>query len=200
MTGDALDILNDWIAGVDPECADRLEKVASEQATSYSVEDVALAASLAKVAYEVAGMDHNEDYDAFCALVRKPGLTAGHRKIASVVFSSLGRVMRAPMDKEAFLSGPKVLNALKAVVGASSALTPDMLKIIVGAGGLTGALGGAAVYGAQRGVTNQDAKLREEEVRRDTYNSLAKEIDDELKRRQLSNTPNNQAAVADYLT
>lgn len=195
---DELEALNFYLAGVDPGLGGRIDKVAGEQAASYTPRQVALAASLAKTAFEEAGINDNLAYDAFCSIVRNPSDSPGHRKIASVVFTCMGRVMRK--EAVAFPGIAKAINLGKATVTGATSLTPDVAKVLIGAGGLTGALGGSAVFAAQKGLSRQDAKLREEEERRDTYNRLAREVQEELKRRNLDPTPANQAAVVDYLT
>jgi hypothetical protein len=57
-----------------------------------------------------------------------------------------------------------------------------------------------SLWASNRGLTGEDAKLRQLEAQRDTYGRLANEVSEELKRRNLEPTPANVAAAVDYLT
>lgn len=188
--------------GLDPEIVKTAAALGEEQRQMYGRSDCRLAFSLAKTAYEVSGQTSN-NYLAFAALLREDSpVTDAHRKLASAVFTAMGRIAiedkKSELEKEAFIR--PWLETGKRIFQAGATAVPGAAKLLIGGGLLTGGLVGGTAFAAQRSIEGQDAKLRGLERQRDIYLRLATEVDEELARRGLAKTPENVAAAVDYLT
>jgi hypothetical protein len=182
-----------------------LEKSAALQARAqalretYSEADIRLAGALMKTATELGGDTTSEVHQLFAGLCRHAEPTPGKRKLASIVYTCLGRV-RIRQEKQAFNPLPKILAVARAVGGGAAAVTPDLARLIALGGAATGGVASAGLWAANRGITQEDQKLRELEIQRDTYHQLNAEVKSELSRRRMKPTPTNTAAAVDYLT
>ena len=118
--------------------------------------------------------------------------------VATAIHAAMGRHLRqeAGIDKQAYA----FWEGIKRLVPTGASTLIDGLKIIGAAGLGAGAIGGAGVFGTQRLLEGDDAETLKLERRRAAMKRLTAEIDRELKVRKLAPTPENQAAVVDYLT
>lgn len=158
------------------------------------------ASVLMKTAFEVAGQIEDPAFGLFARLADNPQVNAGTLKLASIVYTTYARVT-AEQERLEKVAGPvaKLWTGMK-TLGAGAAGLPSFLNT-VGLVGITGgALAGGGLWAANRSITNEDQKLREAEIQRDTYRKLTAEVQNELRRRHLAPTPSNTAAVVDYLT
>lgn len=176
-----------------------LQACAKTLQETYTEADIRLAGALMKTAAEQAGDTESEEYHLFGGLCSRATPTPGQRKLASIVYTCLGRV-KLRQEKQAFNPLPKIIPALRAVISGTAAATPDIARMIVLGGAATGGITGAGLWAGQRGITQEDQKLRELEIQRDTYHQLHSEVKAELSRRRMKPTPTNTAAAVDYLT
>lgn len=158
------------------------------------------AAVLMKTAYECSGAIEDPAFGVFARLAETPRVDEGTLKLASIVYAAYHRVTstQEALEKSA---GPiaKLWTGLKAL-GAGAAGLPSFLNTVGLVGVTGGALAGGGLWAANRSINAEDQKTREAEIQRDTYRRLTAEVQNELKRRHLSPTPGNTAAVVDYLT
>lgn len=180
--------------GIDPSRRERLVKLADEQRRNYTSADIRLAAALAKTAFECSDEPGSIPHRLFAQLLKTPTPTPGNRKIASIVFLSMGRVIR---QKRASVRAAALARNL---LGFATSAVPEVVKGVGMVGLAAGGLGGGALWAAQRGLTHEDQQLREQEIQRDTYSRLSAEVKAELERRKMVATPANRAAAVDYLT
>lgn len=185
--------------GVRPEKIAALKAHAQYQRDHYTEEDIRLAGALMKTACDLAGDDFSDTYKIFNGLLHHPVPATGHRKLASIVYMCLGRI-RLRQEKVAFNPLSILSSAGKALVGGASTVSSDVARLIALLGATTGGVGAAGLWAAKRGITQEDDKLREMEIQRDTYHQLNAEVKAELKRRRMAPTPTNTAAAVDYLT
>jgi hypothetical protein len=162
-----------------------LEKVG--HADMLTVSDIRSAARIALRSLTEAGAAP-EEKAAFASMFAEPSLEEPHRKLASVFFRALGKFLSRDMEKRA-----NPVSWLPSAVSESA-----RLMALVGLAG--GSLLGGGAWVARRGLSNEDEATRRLEIQRDTYQRLAADIRAEMARRKLKSTPENVAAVADYLT
>lgn len=189
-------------AGVEPAQRDILVKLADTQRDNYSSAEIRLAAALAKTASEIAGESGGTVHRLYSALLRDPAASDGHRKLASVVFASLGAVSRRQEEVRLKQANP-LLTAAKSVrglLGGLGAVTPEVMGGLAMIGLAGGGVAGGSTWALNRALTGEDEKLRQLELQRDTYGQLSAEVKAELARRKLDPSPANQAAAVDYLT
>jgi hypothetical protein len=183
---------------IDPEKVAMLKAHAAYQREHYSVADIRLAAALMKTAAEVSEDVHSDTYHTYCGLLKQATPTPGKRQLASIVYTCLGRVV-LEQEKQANPL-PKIVSGIRAIGGVASALIPDVFRLIALGGVGVGGIAGAGTWALNRGVTQEDEKLRQLEIQRDTYHRLNSEVKAELQRRNMEPTPGNTAAAVDYLT
>jgi len=181
-----------------PEKVAALKAHAEFQRDNYSEADIRLAAALMKTAAEISGDTHSDAYRIYCGMLKQASPTDGKRQLASVVYTCLGRVTLA-QEKQANPL-PKIVGAGRAVGGLLTAYMPDALRMIALGGVGVGGMSGAGLWALNRGVSQEDEKLRQMEIQRDTYHRLNAEVKAELQRRNMEPTPTNTAAAVDYLT
>lgn len=162
------------------------------QGTTY----VKVAAALVKTAFEVSGKTDEPGYRIYSGLLAQPDITPGKLKLAQIGLQCFGKAEK--QATAAWVS--KTLGAAKDTLGATTAAIPEAASVLALASGAFGSALGGGAWAIQRALTKDEKKLRELEIQRDTYNRLATEVRDELRRRKLAPTPANQAAVIDYLT
>jgi hypothetical protein len=184
--------------GMKPEMLGAVKAHARYQHDHYTEADIRLAGALMKTACDIAGDAHSDIFKIYNGLLHHPLTTPGHRKLASVVYMCLGRV-KLRQEKEANVLS-RLATGAKAVISGTTGLGPELLKTIAAGGAITGGATAAGLWAANRGITQEDDKLRELEIQRDTYNQLNAEVKAELARRKMAPTPENQAAAVDYLT
>jgi hypothetical protein len=180
---------------LDPGEGRTMCKIAEARREHMGSAEIRLASTIAKTAFQVVDPDSFE-FQMFRGLEAVPDETPYNRKVACAVFRCLGRLkIMDRIQKQASLFA-----ALRGVGGAAIPLMGETGKLLA----LSGALGGASAaglgWGINRGLTNEEKKLRELEIQRDTYGRLAAEVRDELQRRKLTPTPENVAATVKYLT
>lgn len=179
------------------QVVDSIRTFRERQGTSYIVK----AAAIAKTAFEVTGETNNHTYLLYSGLLRYPKATPYNLKLAAVVMTSLGRVTRnekKALDLSWALNKGLAMGKNFFGLGGSVVNEGANLLGLMGAG--VGAVGGGGLWAINRGITGEDQKLREMELQRDTYHQLTSEVQAELKRRKMAPTPENTAAVVDYLT
>jgi hypothetical protein len=184
--------------GIKPEKLAALLYHAQYQRDRQTEADIRLAGALMKTACDIAGDSHSDIFKIYNGLLHYPQLTPGHRKLASIVYMCLGRIKLRPEKVANPLA--RLAAGAKAVIGGATGLGPELLKTIAAGGAITGGATAAGLWAANRGITQEDDKLRELEIQRDTYNQLNAEVKAELARRKMAPTPENQAAAVDYLT
>lgn len=186
-----------------PEKISMVEAHAAYQRDNYSEADIRLAAALLKTAAEVSEDVHSDTYKISCGMLKNASPTAGKRQLASVIYTCLGRVKLA-QEKQTHEKQagplPKLLGGLRALGSGAYTLTPGIARLIVAAGVGAGGVAGAGTWALNRGVTQEDEKLRQLEIQRDTYHRLNAEVKAELQRRNMEPNPTNTAAAVDYLT
>jgi hypothetical protein len=185
-------------AGIDPCQRENLVKLASLQRENYDGADIRLAAALAKTAFEVSGQEGSPHHLIFSALLKRPAVTEGHRKLASVVFCSLGTVTRR--QKQASNPALTAWQGIRSATGSVAAVTPEVFRMLTLGMMAAGGVAGGGAWAFNRSLTGEDEKLRQLEIQRDTYGQLSAEVKAELARRKMDPTPANQAAAVDYLT
>lgn len=163
---------------------------------------VKTASAIMKTACELNGQTGSMLHMLYTKLAAEEKPSSGAVQLASVVYTALGKAYKqaAALEKVAFGGIPRAWGVLTGGAALSKQLTPKMLMLIGSLGVASGAAGGGAVWGANRLLTKDDQKNRELEIQRDTYSRLTAEVENELKRRNLTATPENTAAVVDYLT
>lgn len=161
-------------------------------------EYVRKAAAIVKTAFEVTGDTQADVYKVYSMLLRDPTPTAGKLKLASIAMTCLGKVVRR--QQEAVKLASAFPAAVRALWSGGRAVLPEVLHMLAFMGGTAGAAAGGGMWALNRSIKAEDQKNRELEIQRDTYRQLTAEVQDELKRRNLAPTPENQAAAVDYLT
>lgn len=160
-------------------------------------EYVRKAAAIVKTAFEVTQQTESDTYKVYAALAANPVATPGALKLASVALQCLGRV---EIRKQANTGPAGLWAVLRGVGGAAASGTAEAARLMALAGAAAGIPLGGGIWALRRGVTKEDQKLRELEIQRDTFGQLTSEVAEELKRRKMAPTPENTAAVVDYLT
>jgi len=185
--------------GLSPEEGELAVKVASELRRQYGETEIRRAAGLVKTAFESIRRTDSPVYHVFRGLYLNPTVDEQSVKLASLAYICIGR---AAERTEKVAGGAAVGAGVKRMLGSVSlpTLLGDAIKTFGMAGGLAGVPVGGAAWLMRRGMTGQDKKLRELEIQRDTYGRLAAEVEQEMKRRNLANTPENVAATVEYLT
>lgn len=176
----------------------RMIKTASLFEKELTEGQLRFAGALAKTAFEISDTSDHPCYAMYCRIAARPEKSATDRMFASVVYESLGRVcLQQEKAANPLARGiAKLRGFAGAVVPASDLLTRSVLLT----GGATGAASAAGLWGLNRIFNGENQRLRKLETERDTYHRLAAEVSAELKRRKLTPTPENTAAVVDYLT
>lgn len=197
--------MNIFEALTPPVVSDGLTKAAEAYRNAMGAEYVRRAATLVKTAFEVAGETKDPVYLLYKGMWLSPTSDAGQMKFASIAFQCMGRVTRRvqALDKVANPLSLPVLAFTDAGRGVSSLVGGALgegASLAAALGVATGAVGGAGLWGMKRGLTQQNEKLRQLEIQRDTYHQLSAEVRDELARRKMQPTPSNVAAAVDYLT
>lgn len=159
-----------------------------------SVRDIRMAAAIAKAAYDTGGMPDCPEAMLFKGILRDPYPSVYKSKVASAVFAVLAR-----HDK---LANPLAgaISRIKGIAGGVASGASSLARMGLGLSAGIGGIGAAGLWGVNRMMAGDDQDLRKLEIERDTYGRLAKEVSEELKRRNLDPTPANTAAVVDYLT
>ncbi len=160
---------------------------------NYTSKDVQKAALIAKTAYEEAGRSGSEGHSMFSELADRPVSNPDTRKLASVVFKSLGAVAEVK-EKAAHAAGfmQRMLPSF-GLYGAGKG-------VLFSLGALTGGLIGSSAWAASRALKRSGSEVDALREERDMFVRLSAEVDNELKRRGLKPTPGNVAKVVDYLT
>lgn len=150
----------------------------------------------ASVLYEGAGRGHQPLGKAFRRLsLQDPGPAAN--SLATAIHSALGKSARDLHSKEA--NAGALVSGIQRLLGFAST-APELIKMMTLAGAGVGAAGGAGIFALNRTLSKDDVKVRKLQRQRDIMKRLTRDIDEELKVRNLDPTPKNTAAVVDYLT
>ena len=181
-----------------------LQKQSSSFRPSDPVAYCAVAAALIKTAYELQGEPHHPNIRLYQSL-QKVADQAGAIQLAQVVYQSLGKVRRTQEAIEKLATaGPGGLASawagLQSLWSGAKTVPGSALKTIGFLGTVAGGGAGAGAWALSRSLNKEDQQLRELEIQRDTYRKLTAEVEAELQRRKLKNTPANRAAAVDYLT
>ncbi len=184
--------------------------IVKQAAEAPKIEDlhtyVTVAAALMKTAYDLQGDSAHPTAELYSRLLVASDHTPAHQKLAAVVYCALGKIAQRRDELEKIAAGPlfaglaESWGALKGIGGGTKNVAAPILHTLAALGIGGGGLIGAGVWGTKRLLSTEDQKSREMEIQRDTYRKLTAEVEAELKRRGLKNTPSNTAAAIDYLT
>lgn len=179
----------------DPAC---ISKELEYKRAAADKEYVQTASVIMKTAFEFCGETHSEAYPVYARMSQNPEVSNASVKLAQVVYESLGKIKQQREKQAGWLAD--AFNLLGGAASATRTVTPEALRSLAFLGVTGGALAGGSVWATKKAIEPDDQKSRELEIQRDTYRRLTAEVQDELKRRNLANTPTNTAAVVDYLT
>jgi len=153
----------------------------------------------AALIYKKAGKEEHRLAYAFRKMAADdPGPAAN--LVASCVHRALGKSelrKRANMEK---LASPGLMGLASSMVPGTVASAADAAKILLAGGLLTGGVVGAGVFGTKKMMGAENDKLLKLEQERNIMGRMTRDIENELKLRNLDHTPENKAAVVDYLT
>lgn len=179
---------------------DTIEKTAAVLRKSMPESVRKRAFRVAHAAYVSAGRSDCRTCGAFLKLAHEDPGPRGN-PLATAVHAALGRVFREFSEVEKAASqwwNPVYLAGRIAGGGAGTAA--QLMKAVPLAGLTVGAAGGGGLFALKRHLEKDDVKTRKLQRQRAIMKRLTEEIDQELKIRGLDPTPENQAAVVDYLT
>lgn len=131
-----------------------------------------------KMAYEQAGRTSDYGYALFTKLAEAPEWDEAYNRFMGPVYSALGR--SEGLAKEAgikdIMLGTLGGNALQSGIK----MGPDAFKMLVTAGLLSGSSLGALHWGAKRHIEQDDPETEKIQAKKDVYNDLTGEINDNL--------------------
>lgn len=174
-----------------------IEKLASAYREDMPASVRSLAFAAASIIYKAAGQAKKAaTFQKMASCDPGPGANP----VACAIHAALGARYAAGLEKEAFAATKNLVMGSLGLAPRIGGVSMDALKYLLLGSGLVGAIGGGGAFATRRALQADSEKLLKLEQERNMMNQLAADVDRELKLRKLDPTPENKAAVVDYIT